>query len=266
LSKTDNPCSNKSNAGADVFDKHSEASLNLSERRRNCFDDALLPMLGEVLKQDKKDKIIFLHLMGNHAVYRARFPRSAEFFNANTDSQYPMPADPVRNEPQKQVVDDYDNAARFNDTIVGAIIDEVRKAGGDSFVVYFSDHGEEVYDFRNFAGHSDEVTSPFMLKIPFIVWLSEGYRADHEPFASALRSTVGRPYINKNFSASLADLARLKQPNLDPARSLFSAKYEPAPRIMAGKDYETLVRSWAPDKAHANGMALLPRAGTSALK
>jgi heptose-I-phosphate ethanolaminephosphotransferase len=188
--------------------------------------------------------------MGSHVMYRARYPQTAEYF---TD----LPEGTCRSQAQKRIINDYDNSVRYNDSVVGRIIEAVRDAGGESFVAYFSDHGEEVYDFRNFAHHNDEVLSPYMAEIPFLVWLSDDFKAHHADFVAGLSDALDRPYVNSSFSHSLADLARLTSRDMEPKRSLFSKAFEPEVRITAERDYDAFKRSWLPDEAHANGIRLL---------
>jgi len=220
------------------------------ERLRGNFDEDLLPIVTDILSRRGESKVIFLHLMGSHVMYRARYPQTAEYF---TD----LPAGTCRSQAQKRIINDYDNSVRYNDSVVGRIIEAVRNAGGESFVVYFSDHGEEVYDFRDFAHHNDEVLSPYMAEIPFLVWLSQDFRKHHADFAAGLQGALDRPYVNSSFSHSLADLARLTFREMEPKRSLFSKAFEPEVRITSEHDYDAFKRSWLPDEAHANGIRLL---------
>jgi glucan phosphoethanolaminetransferase (alkaline phosphatase superfamily) len=220
------------------------------ERQRGNFDEGLLPIVAEILARRDESKVIFVHLMGSHVTYRARYPQTAEYF---TD----LPEGSCRSQAQQRIINDYDNTVRYNDSVVGRIIEAVRDAGGESFVVYFSDHGEEVYDFRHFAHHNDEVLSPYMAEIPFLVWLSDDFKSHHADFVAGLPDTVGRPYVNSSFSHSLADLARVDFRGMEPKRSLFSKEFEPEVRITAERDYDAFKRNWSPDEAHSHGMRLL---------
>jgi heptose-I-phosphate ethanolaminephosphotransferase len=222
---------------------HSPVSLRVG------FDDAILPVLSGVLKDSPQNKVVFVHLMGCHTDYKARYPDSAEYFTS-------PPVGRCLSAEQARVVNEYDNSVRFNDSVVGGIISQVRESGGEAFVVYFSDHGEEVYDFRHLFLHSDKVLSPYMVEIPFLVWLSDGYRLNHAGFVRGLGAALGRVYVNSNFSYTMADLARLTFPGMDARRSLFSSSYEPTTRVVAERDYDEFRRHWAPDAAHADGIAL----------
>lgn len=224
----------------------------LNEKFRANFDDRVLPELDKVLGGPARDKLIVIHLMGSHTLYRARYPVSDEVF-VNNGAEHPglSPA-------QAAMIDEYDNSVRFGDKIMGAVIDRVRRVSGESFVVALSDHGEEVYDFRDFSGHTNAVLSPWMLEIPLVAWLSPDYRKDHPSFTAEVLASTSRPYIHRNFAATLADLSRISYLDLPESQSLLSPNFAATPRITGGRDYAEFKRTWLPDAAHANGMALLP--------
>ncbi|TAK16322.1 MAG: phosphoethanolamine transferase [Acidobacteria bacterium] len=222
----------------------------INERFRANFDDRVLPELAKVLEDPVRDKLIVIHLMGSHSLYRARYPASEEVFTTTTR--------PELTAAENQVINEYDNSVRFGDMVIGAVIDQVRGLGGESLVVALSDHGQEVYDFRDFAGHTNAVLSPWMLEIPLVAWLSPDYRAHHRDFAAMVTAAASRPYIHRNFAASLTDLGRIGYMDLATSASIFSKDFVASPRIAAGRDYATFMRDWAPDAAHASGMALLP--------
>jgi heptose-I-phosphate ethanolaminephosphotransferase len=221
----------------------------LNERFRANFDDRVLPELGRVLDGPARDKLIVVHLMGSHSLYRARFPQTDEVFTAFDR--------PWLTDAQNTMVNDYDNSIRFGDKVIGGVIDAVRQRGGDSFVLAFSDHGQEVYDFRDFAGHTNAVLSPWMVEIPFVAWLSPGYRKDHAAAAAAVFASTGRPYVHRNLPATLADLARIGYADLPETESVVSPKFVARPRLAGGKDYAEFKSSWRPDATHSNGFALL---------
>ena len=76
---------------------------------------------------------------------------------------------------ERQVVADYDNATRYNDQVVDAIL--ARFTDRDAIAVYLSDHGEEVYDYRDFFCRSHDLpltpeVCKYQFEIPFMIWMS----------------------------------------------------------------------------------------------
>jgi heptose-I-phosphate ethanolaminephosphotransferase len=219
------------------------------EEQRN-YDTVVLEPLKNIIQRDSSDKVIFIHLLGDHLKYRARFPESAAYFDGAAGSSCRTPR-------QNQFINDYDSSVRFNDTVISQIIATVQQADDESFVLYFSDHGEEIYDWRDFMDHLDSMISPNLAEIPLVLWLSDDYRKAHPAFVAHLGQTTHRPFITSNLMESMTDLARLSYPGMDDSRSLFSTQFTPHPRITADQDYDRMVANWAPDAAHANGVALL---------
>lgn len=74
---------------------------------------------------------------------------------------------------KKKEIADYDNATRYNDYVLMQIINRFRNQ--NTVLLYFSDHGEEVYDYRDHKGRdlSSNTISYNYLKyqheIPFMI-------------------------------------------------------------------------------------------------
>jgi glucan phosphoethanolaminetransferase (alkaline phosphatase superfamily) len=219
------------------------------EERRN-FDTVVLKPLENIIQSEAGDKVIFIHLLGNHFYYRARFPDSATYFGGRQGSS-------CRTSQENQYFNDYDDSVRFNDSLMGQIIATMKKFDGESLVLYFSDHGEEVYDWREFFDHGDSMLSPYLAEIPFVLWLSDAYRSAHPSFSAQVARALDRPFITSDLIDAMPDLMRLTFPGMDESRSLFSDKFKPHQRITADRDYDSFKAEWRPDTAHSEGAKLL---------
>lgn len=64
---------------------------------------------------------------------------------------------------------DYDNANLYNDHVVASLIKDFKAADPNGFPVYFSDHGEEVYDTppHKTQGRNEDNPTRHMYTIPF---------------------------------------------------------------------------------------------------
>jgi len=144
----------------------------------------------------------------------------------------------------------------YTDLILSRIIDATRDAGGESLVLYFSDHGEEVYDFRRFSGHYEGGLSPYMAEVPLLLWLSPQYRESHPTVAASAAASVKRPFSSGDLSYTLADLTRVNFPGMDLTRSFFSPRFEMRTRVTADLYYDAFRNAWRPDTAHADHIAL----------
>jgi glucan phosphoethanolaminetransferase (alkaline phosphatase superfamily) len=235
-------------AGAHVWLNSVDLTAQENQSKAH-LDEQLLPALDRALADGAhRDKLVFLHLMGNHFNYDARYTEFVAFDG---------PARCGGDAASQRVVDEYDSSVVYNDGIVKRIIDRVAEVPGETFVLYFSDHGEEVFDFRAHAGHLDALLSPYMAEVPFMVWLSPRYRESHPDIVAALATARDRPASLENLSQSLAGLAGLSVPGARLERSLVARRYTAAPRITADRDYDAFKAAWRPDAAHAAGYPLL---------
>jgi heptose-I-phosphate ethanolaminephosphotransferase len=221
-------------------------TLNMTKQR---YDEDLLPPLREALAEKQTDKVIFIHLVGNHQHYQLRYPKSAV--------QLPEWKNPCLLPDEAQIVSDYDASVYYNDFVVFEIINIVRRAQGEAFVLYFSDHGEEVYDFRKFYGREVAWLSPFMLRVPLLLWLSPEYIRRRGELVSLLPNAVDRPYSTSDLSYAIADLVGVTFPSLDSSRSLFHRQFSPGLRTSGGMNIDAFMREWKPDAAHASGIPLI---------
>jgi heptose-I-phosphate ethanolaminephosphotransferase len=196
------------------------------------YDEILLPWLEDALKDEKTKQAIFLHLKGSHSIYQYRYPVSFEYFNTSVKGRAPN----VESSPEKiEIINHYDNSIRYTDFIVDEIIKKVEAAGGRSWVLYFSDHGEEVYDYRDAYGRNQEEITKYVLDVPFMVWFSREYRDARD--VGPLESYRDRPFRLDDTIHSIIDIAGLKTRFFDPSRSIFSESYQMRARACLGEMY-----------------------------
>ena len=198
------------------------------------LDEALLPALDRALVDTAPQKFIFLHLLGNHGDYAKRYPREFETFQPVTRTS------PRAGERQAKIINEYDNSIAYNDFLVDAILQRVANLHQQAFVLYLSDHGDEVYDFRDMQGHSDGNISTYMADIPFLLWLSPEYRSARPELVAQLPGDVTRPYQTDRLLFGIADLAGVAWPGMRPEGSVFSPQFQEAPRFIGGLSYQAI--------------------------
>lgn len=149
-------------------------------------DEALLPEVAAVLAKGRKKELIVLHMYGSHFDYRERYPRQAAFFRPD-DASEAKPANRTR------LVNAYDNTIRFTDHILDSLAHMLVRTGAQAAMLYTSDHGENIFDdSRGLFLHASPVPSYYELHVPFMVWLSPGYRSSFPAVESALRANSGK--------------------------------------------------------------------------
>jgi heptose-I-phosphate ethanolaminephosphotransferase len=182
--------------------------------KKTPLDEVLLPHLASTLKRSTKDKFIVLHLLGTHLQYKDRYPKN---FNKFKDTP---PNLKFVHEEAIQKRNEYDNAVLYNDYLIDQVIQQVEKQEGESYVLYFSDHGEEVFLNQDFAGHNDDNPTPSMFEIPFILWTNEEFKSNFKRDFQTENS-----YSLIDFIHSLADLSSIQFEEFQPQKSIFSKEF-----------------------------------------
>ena len=199
----------------------------------NNPDGVLLNTLQEALKE-KKRKLIVVHLMGSHTVYRLRYPQSFDHFDYQS---HPVQSKLALSNEAQRIIDEYDNSVRYNDYLIATIVGMLEEQKESSAMVYFSDHGDEVYDYRDFAGHAYEKISTYMCEVPYIVWVSDRF----EQKRPDLLFRTDRPYSTTDLLYSLSDIGGLRYKGYDETRSIFSSRFTPRERKIGDLSYEAVI-------------------------
>ena len=200
------------------------------------LDGHLLSEIKKVSERTIEKNFTIVHLMGTHWLYEDRYPKQFEKF---TYKDIKSGAD----EEEKEVVAQYDNAVLYNDHVINEIIKIYEDK--ESIIIYLPDHGEEVYDFRSFAGHTAEKDSRYMLEVPLLIWASEKFRDKYPDKIKQLQAAVDRPYMTDDFIHTILDLLEVKGlPDYDPKRSLISEEFEKTRRRIVNYrvDYDKVLK------------------------
>lgn len=195
------------------------------------YDEDILPLLDNVVKNSQSNKNFYVvHLMGTHGAYKNRYPiEYAQFSAQNIRSNFANK--------YKTVIAEYDNAVLYNDFIVNEIIQ--RFADKEAVIIYVSDHGEEVYDSREYVGHTEDNGSKYMIEIPMLVWVSEKFKETYPDKLKAIKSSVNRPYVTDDMIHSFLDIMEIKTADYEKTRSIFHDEFNSnRKRIYHNQDYD----------------------------
>jgi heptose-I-phosphate ethanolaminephosphotransferase len=95
-------------------------------------------------------------------------------------------------------------------------------------VLYFSDHGEEVFDEIDYAGHSvDQNITKNMFEVPFVLWQSKAFQKEHN-----IEQDTDVKFSLEYLAHAIADLCGVQSNTVDYSRSLFNKSFESSPRII----------------------------------
>lgn len=187
------------------------------------FDEGIFNELQSISGLcDDPNELTILHLKGQHIYSTNNFPH--ERFTCFQPSDY-LPYRFSIDSRQVQELADYDNATRYNDHVVARMMDYY--SDRDAIVVYLSDHGEEVYDYRPFLGrtHEEEPTRQEIrcqYEVPFMIYMSDGYKSRHPDVAERVQGAVGRRFMSDDLPHLLLGVSGIETEWYDSRRDLLS--------------------------------------------
>lgn len=223
----------KRNTMLTTFSEQADEQVYLNNNRNQNaaqYDGDVIEPFNKALADAAPRKLIVVHLLGTHMSYQYRYPPSFDKFQDRNG----VPAG-VRDD-QVPTYNSYDNAVLYNDFVVSSLIKDYAKSDPNGFLLYLSDHGEDVFDS---VGHStlgrneNKPTAP-MYTIPFMAWASPKWRENHD---WSFVGDLSRPYSSSHLIHTWADLAGLSFDELDRSKSLVSDSFKPRP-LLIGNPYE----------------------------
>lgn len=199
-----------------------------SWRSASPYDEKLFIPFKQVLAADAKKKFVIVHLMGAHAKFNKRYPSRFEQFRD-------APTTAFKNEKSFKYINQYDNAVLYNDYVVNSLIELVKKQNKKSWLLYFSDHGEDVYETINMTSHLESNGTKPMYDIPFFIWRSDKYKlTDNHEY------TTNRKYMTDDLIYTVSDMSHVHFAEFDSTRSLVNPKFVERKRgISKTEDYDS---------------------------
>lgn len=198
-------------------------------------DETLIPLFEKALQDTASNKVIFLHLNGSHMPYEIRYPQKYEHFR--TKSDLPSKFLSEMNEKEIETANAYDNSILYNDYIISEFIRLLRSSQGLSSLLYFSDHGEEVFDSRHLSGRSLNHLTQSLCRIPFFVWRNEEYLN-----LNNLSIDVERAYSSEDVIHSMMDMFGISYELKDTCRSIFSDQFKQKKRMVNDRVFDESVK------------------------
>lgn len=179
-------------------------------------------------------RLVLFHLLGQHVGFEYRYPKNFAYFNEDSLS---FRKEPWLTKDMREDIVHYDNATRYNDHVLQQIIGLYDQQ--NTIVVYLSDHGEEVYDYRENSGRDDwgmgsdpRQVLRWQYMVPFVVWCSDKYAATHPDIIKQLQNATSRPAMLDNVCQLLFHLSDLKTPYYNKTRDVLSSNYVCPKRIL----------------------------------
>lgn len=199
------------------------------------YDGYLLPAIQEALEEPVEHKVIFVHMMGSHLQYKNRYPEDqAKFSGSDGVNAYRE----VPSDSELEFINAYDNSVYYTDYVLGQVLTELKQLKGAVALSFWADHGEEVFDSKDFKGHGPDGVTKGMLEVPFVFWRNQTYKEAFSERDVIIQSHLSAPIMLDDFFHIAQCLIPVESELLDPSKSLCASEYEQKTRIVYGKNYD----------------------------
>lgn len=196
-------------------------------------------------RNDRNDgplQFVMFHLWGQHLDPEQRYPQTSGFKHFTADSI--NRTDGYLMTEMKQTIAHYDNATLYNDYVINEIFNLFKNK--NAALVYLSDHGEEVYDYRDNIGRRSGGMNDNILKyqyaVPFMIWFSSAYQERHPETMEAVKGALNRPFMTDNVCQVLFHLGGIQSKYYKRERDLLSNQYRSPKRLVNRTiDYDRII-------------------------
>lgn len=194
------------------------------------YDQQLVDTALTVKRKPGSTLTVF-HLMGQHTAPIWRYPENDENAIYTADSILRNDL----NDYQRLYIAEYDNATRYNDHVIGSIIQYYRQR--NAVILYLSDHGDEVYDYRDVVGRTHEPVKQkqalkYQYEIPMVLWCSDQFIQRHPNTMQNIRRAILRPFSSDNVPQLLMGLSNIHSSFYEPKKDVLSNQYHCGKRIV----------------------------------
>ena len=209
------------------------------------YDDQAVSDFSAEVKNLGKCNLIMFHLMGQHVAAKRRYPHVKQFdkFTFKDIKRKTSYLD----DSKRQMIAEYDNATLYNDYVLKHIIDLYRNK--NTVLLYFSDHGEEVYDYRDSFGRGKLENKMLrqglrsQYEVPFMIWCSDKFKKNNPSIVVDIRRSLHKPFKTDEICQVLFHISKFKPLCYKKQRDLLSPYFQEYDRIVAdGYNYDEIIR------------------------
>ena len=232
-------------AGGTIFNHHGLSELQFTHRNPDIFDydGELLHELPPTDSLTAHPTLLIVHLRGQHVKYDNRYPQAYAIFAPNDEET------PFGGQMGREIAAHYDNATLYNDAVVNTVFEMLKNT--DGIGIYLSDHGEEVYDWRDKYERTNERTitpeiARYQYEIPLMFYMSDSFKEHHPDVAEAVKTSADRPFISSDLCHLLFYLGGISIPDYQEKRNILSPQYDKTRKRIIGSstDYDELMRNF----------------------
>lgn len=206
------------------------------DQTKHFFDEGVFPYLISADKARAKGRsglMQVVHLLGSHPLYKKRFPEAYARF---TPQDLPI----RRGEKPDQDIADYVNSVYYNDYVVSEIIN--RYSNRSTLLLYFSDHGEILYDDPRNPTYCDHGMTVEGVSVPLLIYMSPSMRNKYPELYEQLVSYKDRRIMLDLFTHTLPALLGIRTQYSTPELEFLSPGYRASrPRIIRSLNQELVL-------------------------
>ena len=199
-------------------------------------DSILIPSLEKIIKKSEMKQFIVIHTLGSHYNYAYRYPKEYNIYkpSLNNLEKYSLQSKKFKNE----LINSYDNSILFTDYVLNGFIEILKKQQNtESFLLYSSDHGEDLFD-NNCEKSGHGLATQFNFEIASFAWYSDKFKENYGEKVENLFQNHDRKLNQTAIFPTLIDASNIEIPADKLDRSILK-KYKAYPRIVMGKeDYD----------------------------
>lgn len=199
-------------------------------------DGVVLPVFQQILENSSQKTLVVIHTLGSHFDYSHRYPSSFEQFKPSLSNIKGYSLQDKQYKPQ--LVNSYDNSILYTDYVINELIESMKaQTQTASFLLYSSDHGEDLFDGQcDKSGHGNETAHNF--EIASLAWYSPRFASHHQDKVQQLQANATKPVNHTSIFPTLIDAADIAIPDYPLERSLLG-NLRPYPRlVLGGRDYD----------------------------
>lgn len=231
------------------------SAMTDSQRSNRATDGVLLPILDQIrvdsqnlkpeIPNPKRDSQNTSQPMfyAIHLAYGERFPKSFARFSIQDLQESGLDSFPngqKLTKSQLRTKASYLNAIFYGDWVLSEICKRFEHE--DALVLYLSDHGDEVYDWRDFAGHIQDAR--FNFEVPAFAYVSDTFKRNHPEILKRLKSAENQPFMTDDLIHAILDLLGIESVDFESSRSVFSPDYNALRKriVNENQDYDTTLK------------------------
>lgn len=213
----------KRNTMLTMFSKQADEQFYMNNDRNQSsrqYDSSVFEPFREVLNDPAQKKFIVIHLLGTHMKYSLRYPKDEQWNYFKDKDKIAFKID----DEKLDYYNSYDNAIRYNDYVTTTLFNLFKNSQENGFMLYFSDHGEDVYQSppHDVLGRNEKAPTQTMYTIPFMLWQSPKWRASHP---NNYQSYVERKFSTQDLIHTWSDLAGLSYDSYQPEKSIVNPNF-----------------------------------------